>query len=142
MKTKLMAMLLVAGGSLFAQHLSVGVGIGAPGYYGVGPVAPPPVAVGAYRPPCPGPGYVWMDGYYGTYGNWIAGYWALPPYTGAYWVAPRLYGGHAYAGYWGGPRYAGPGFRAGGFSGGGYARGGGIARGGGFGRGGGHGFRR
>ena len=83
-----------------------------------------------------------MDGYYGTYGNWIAGYWALPPYTGAYWVAPRLYGGHAYAGYWGGPRYAGPGFRADGFSGGGYARGGGIARGGGFVRGGGHGFRR
>jgi len=124
MKTKLMAMLIVAGGSLFAQHLSVGVGIGAPGYYGVRPVAPLPVVVGAYRPPCPGPGYAWIDGYYGAYGNWIGGYWTLPPY----------------AGYWGGPRYAGPGFRAGGFVGGGYARG--YVRGGGFVRGGGHGFRR
>jgi len=106
MKKKLMAMLLVAGGSLFAQtHFSIGVRIGAPGYYSPVPVAP--VAVPVYRPACPGPGYVWIDGYSDDYGNWSNGYWTLPPYSGAYWVAPRFYGGHHYAGYWGGARFSG-----------------------------------
>ena len=55
MKKKLMAVMLVAGGSLFAQtRFSVGVQFGAPRYYQPGPVAPAPVAT-AYRPPCPGP---------------------------------------------------------------------------------------
>jgi hypothetical protein len=100
MKKKLMAVLLVAGGSLFAQtRFSVGVQFGAPGYAPV----PAPVAT-AYRPPCPGPGYVWVDGYYDGYGNRTNGYWAMPPYTGAYWVAPRFTGGHFGAGYWGGAR--------------------------------------
>jgi hypothetical protein len=102
MKTKLMTLLLVAGGSIFAQtRFSIGVYVGAPGYY---PPAPAPVVVTAYRPPCPGPGYVWVDGYYDAYGAWYNGYWALPPYAGAYWVAPRYYGGRFYAGYWGGAR--------------------------------------
>jgi hypothetical protein len=100
MKLKLMGLLMLAGGSLFAQtHFSIGVRIGTPGYYG-----PAPVAVAAYRPPCPGPGYVWIDGYYDGYGRWFDGYWAAPPYEGAYWVAPRNFGGHFYAGYWGGAR--------------------------------------
>jgi hypothetical protein len=99
MKTKLMALLLVAGGSMFAQtRFSVGVQFGAPHYYQPAPVA------AAYRPPCPGPGYVWVDGYYDGYGNWSNGYWAMPPYAGAYWVAPRYNGGHFFAGYWGGAR--------------------------------------
>jgi hypothetical protein len=99
MKTKLMALLLVVGGSLFAQpRFSIGVNLGTPAYY-----RPAPVAV-AYRPACPGPGYVWVDGYRDGYGRWISGYWALPPYAGAYWVAPRSYGGHFYTGYWGGAR--------------------------------------
>jgi hypothetical protein len=90
MKTKLLALILVAGGSLFAEtHFSVGVNLGGPGYYG-----PPRVAVAAYRPPCPGPGYAWVDGYRDGYGNWSDGYWA----------APRYYGGGYYNGYWGGER--------------------------------------
>jgi hypothetical protein len=99
MKTKLMALLLVAGGSLFAQtHFSIGIRVGAPRYYESVPVV-------AYRPPCPGPGYVWIDGYQDAYGNWFDGYWAVPPYAGSYWVAPRFFGGRSYAGYWGGARY-------------------------------------
>jgi hypothetical protein len=111
MKTKLMALLLVAGGSLLAQtHFSIGVQVGAPRYYG----PPARVVVPAYRPPFPGPGYVWIDGYRDGYGNWFDGYWALPPYAGSYWVAPRFFGGRFVAGYWGGARYSvgdGSGFR-------------------------------
>ncbi len=101
MKSKLMALMLVAGGALFAEtHFSIGVQIGRPA-----PVlVPAPVAVNAYQPPCPGPGYVWIDGYYDDYGNWYDGYWAMPPYVGAYWIAPRRTGGHFFAGYWGGTR--------------------------------------
>jgi len=98
MKTKLMALILVAGGSLFAQtRFSVGVNFGSPGYY-----APAPVVVPAYRPVAPGPGYVWVDGYHDAWGRWVAGYWAMPPYAGAYWVAPQFSGGRFVAGYWGG----------------------------------------
>ena|SRR5579862_7724544 len=100
MKTKLMTLILVAGGSLFAQtRFSVGVNFGSPGYY-----APAPIAVPAYRPVAPGPGYVWVDGYHDAWGRWVDGYWALPPYAGAYWVAPRFTGGRFVAGYWGGER--------------------------------------
>lgn len=28
----------------------------------------------AYIPPCPGPGYAWVDGYYND-GYWVPGYW-------------------------------------------------------------------
>jgi hypothetical protein len=58
MKTKLMALALLAGGSMFAAtRVSIGVGIGgyAPGYY-----QPQPAYVAA--PPCPGPDYIWSDG--------------------------------------------------------------------------------
>lgn len=101
MKTRLMAMMLMAGGALFAQtRLSIGVQIGSPA-----PVmVPAPAQVVAYQPPCPGPGYVWVDGYYDDSGNWYDGYWALPPYVGAYWVAPRFTSGQFYAGYWAGTR--------------------------------------
>jgi hypothetical protein len=102
MKTKLMTLLLVAGGSVFAQaRFSIGVHVGAPVYYRP---APAPVVVTAYRRPCPGPGYVWVDGYYDGYGNRFDGYWALPPYADAYWVAPRFSDGRFYGGYWGGAR--------------------------------------
>ncbi len=105
MKTKLMAILLMAGGALFGQpRVSIGVHIGAHPVYRPIRVAPVRWAVGVYRPPCPGPGYVWIDGYYDPYGAWLDGYWAYPPYAGAYWVTPRYYGGRYIAGYWGGPR--------------------------------------
>src|SRR5262249_53740204 len=96
MKTKLIAVLLVAGGSVFAQtRFSIGVHVGAPDYR----PTPAPVAVMASRPPCPGAGYVWVDGYYDGYGNWFDGYWALPPYAGAYRGAPRFVEGRFYPGY-------------------------------------------
>lgn len=105
MKTKLAVMALMAGAALFAEtHLSIGVQLGGPAGYRPGVVVPAPGPVpvaSAYRPPWPGPGYVWIDGYYDAYGNWFDGYWALPPYAGAYWIAPRLYGGRFYSGYWG-----------------------------------------
>ena len=75
MKTKLrlLAVALIAGGTMFAQtRLSVGIGVGGygPGYY-------PPPAYGQYMPPCPGPGYIWADGYWQR------------PYVNSYRVAPR-----------------------------------------------------
>lgn len=86
MNKKLLAMVLLMGGSAFAAtHISIGVGIGVPAYYGgyySGYYAPaPPVAV--YRPPCPGPGYTWMNGYWGPGHVWVGGYWAAP-YVGSY----------------------------------------------------------
>lgn len=104
MKTKLLAILLLAGSSLFAGHVSIGIGLGgyvpAYGYY-----APPPVA---YVPACPGPGYSWVDGYWYPVGPryiWRAGYWAPPAYGVRYRVAPRYYGrpyyGRPYRGYYG-----------------------------------------
>ena len=65
MKKKLIALVLLAGSSAFAEtRFSVGIGIGAP--------------VVASRPFYPGPGYNWVDGYYDPYGDWINGYWAPP----------------------------------------------------------------
>jgi len=42
-----------------AQAARVGIYVG-------GPVA--------YAPPCPGAGYVWVDGYWAN-GSWVPGYW-------------------------------------------------------------------
>ena len=89
MKTKLLVLVLLAGGSMFAQtRFSFGINIGgrAPGYY-----APAP-AYAAVRPPCPGPDYSWVDGYWDrNYGRneWVAGYWNRLPYARAYQVEPR-----------------------------------------------------
>jgi len=72
---KLIGVMLLAGSSLFAApHFSIGIGVGAPGYV-------PPAAV-AVQPPCPGPGYSWVDGYWAN-GAWIAGYWAPPAHYAA-----------------------------------------------------------
>jgi hypothetical protein len=103
MKTKLLALLLVAGSSLFAAgHFSIGVGIGvAPAYGYYAPPPPPPVV--SYAVPAPGPGYTWVGGYWypdGPRYAWRAGYWARPPYARAYWIAPRYYDHRYYAGYW------------------------------------------
>jgi hypothetical protein len=92
MKTKLLAMMLLAGGSMFAQtRFSVGVGVAGPnaGYY-------------AAIPPSPGPGYVWIEGFWSqNYGQsvWVPGYWSLQPYYGGY--GSSYYGGYN-SGYYGG----------------------------------------
>ena len=57
MKKKILAGLLLAGSTMFAApRISFGVGFGAPVV-----VAPPMVAA---VPPCPGPGYVFLNGYW------------------------------------------------------------------------------
>ena len=103
MKTKLFALLLLAGSSLFAgTRVFFGVGIGSGGYGYYAPPPPPPPVV-AYAAPAPGPGYTWVDGYWYPVGprwSWRAGYWAPRPYAGSYWVAPRYYGHRYYSGYW------------------------------------------
>ena len=93
MKTKLLALALLAGGALVAApRLVVGVGVGVPGNYAppAAVYAPTPVVV---RPPYPGLGYSWVNGYWSN-GVWIRGYWA-PPYRGRY-LAPRFYYGRPY----------------------------------------------
>jgi hypothetical protein len=90
MKTKLLAMMLLAGGSMFAQT-RVGIGIGFGGY-GAGSYQPPP-SYASNIPPCPGPDYTWVDGYWSqNYGpnTWVAGYWNRQPITSGYQVAPRF----------------------------------------------------
>lgn len=102
MKTKLLALLFLAGSSMFAAprvFVGIGVGVGpAYGYY-----APPPPPAYTYVAPAPEPGYSWVSGYYYPVGPryvWHAGYWARPPYPYAVWVGPRYYGGRYYRGYW------------------------------------------
>jgi len=108
MKTKLLALMLLAGGALMAgPRVFVGFGFG--GYYrpyvAPAPVyyAAPPVARVAPVPVAPGLGYTWVGGYWYPYAGhyaWRAGYWARPPYAGARWVAPRYAGHYYYGGYW------------------------------------------
>ena len=97
MKTKLLPVLLLLGGSAIAAEISVGVTIG----------PPPPPRVGRVRPPGPGPEYVWVEGYWYPVGRqyrWHEGYWTRPPYPGSVWVVPRHDGERFYDGYWEGDR--------------------------------------
>jgi hypothetical protein len=102
MKSKLFAVLLLAGSSLFAAlrgavGIGVGVGIPAPAY------APPPAPAVGYVAPAPGRGYAWLGGYWypnGARWAWCGGYWADRPYAHAYWVAPRYNRHRYYRGYW------------------------------------------
>jgi hypothetical protein len=69
-------------------------------YYGNPVVAPQPVIVHrappAPRPErivaSPGPGYVWVPGYWAASRGewvWVGGHWERPPRRGAVWVPPR-----------------------------------------------------
>jgi hypothetical protein len=104
MKSKLLALMFLAGGALFAgPRFVVGVGLGyGPGYYA--PPPPPPPVVSYYaRPAYPGPGYAWVDGYWNWAGAryaWTPGYWGYRPYPRSTWVGPRYYGHQYYRGYW------------------------------------------
>jgi len=58
MKKKILVGLLLAGSTMFAApQVSFGVGFGNRGPEDVAPIA-------AAMPPCPGPGYVFVDGYW------------------------------------------------------------------------------
>jgi hypothetical protein len=97
-KKSLLALLVLCAGTALAQ-VSIGVGIR------IGP--PPPPRVVRVVPATPGPGYMWVDGYWYAAGNrwrWHAGYWTLPPYPGARWVPARHDGAMFYAGFWDGDR--------------------------------------
>ena len=51
-----------------------------------------PPAYAANIPPCPGPGYTWIDGYWtNDFGRevWVPGFWNAPPVFSGY-VAPRF----------------------------------------------------
>ncbi|HML18808.1 MAG TPA: hypothetical protein VK419_17375 [Bryobacteraceae bacterium] len=78
MKTKLIATLLLAGSTMFAApRISVGVGFGFPVPVASAPVVVAPPVVAAV-PPCPGPDYAGVGGYYAYVGGrpvWHAGYW-------------------------------------------------------------------
>ena len=92
---KLLLTMLLAGGTIFAADFSVGIRVG----------PPPAPRVVRVRPASPGPGYVWVDGYWYPNGRrytWHSGYWTREPYAGAIWVAPRYDGGLFYQGYWSG----------------------------------------
>jgi hypothetical protein len=71
----------------FAAFTIVGCGGGV--YYAA--VPPPPVRYEALGP-APGPGYVWINGYWGWGGSayaWVPGRYVRPPRPRAVWVAPR-----------------------------------------------------
>jgi len=76
---------------MFAQsRFSVGIGFGGNdgGFY------QPPPAYASNIPPCPGPGYTWVDGYWSQdYGRpvWVAGFWSAPSsFSVGYQFAPRF----------------------------------------------------
>lgn len=71
----------------FAALTIAGCGGGV--YYAT--VPPPPVRVEAFGP-APGPGYVWINGYWGWGGSsyaWVPGRYVRPPHAHSVWVAPR-----------------------------------------------------
>lgn len=68
--------------------------------------APPPLRVETYGP-APGPGFVWINGYWNWGGNnyvWVPGRWDRGPRPGSRWVDPRWeHRGNSYRfhrGYW------------------------------------------
>ena len=71
MKKKLLALVLLAAGSMFAIEIGIHIG------------APPPPRIVHVRIASPGPGYAYVEGYWypvGGHYHWHAGYWSRPPY--------------------------------------------------------------
>jgi WXXGXW repeat (2 copies) len=69
------------GAGMFLASCGAGVA-----YYAPGP--PPPVRVETFGV-APGPGFVWINGYWGYRGSahvWIPGRWERPPRQGRVWV--------------------------------------------------------
>ena len=68
---------------------------------------PPPAVRYEARPVAPGPGFVWVDGYWNWAGGryvWVPGRWNRPPYEGAYWSHGHYDhyndGWHYHEGHW------------------------------------------
>lgn len=80
MKKAMLATILLAGSALAGPRITVGIGFGAP------------ARVAVVQPVCPGPGYVWVDGYYGPAGVWVPGFWRAPVI--GYAAAPRYVAPH------------------------------------------------
>ena len=62
-------------------------------YYVASPPPPPAVGVVGYAP---GPGYVWVDGFWDWRGRyvWVPGYWGRRPHPHAIWVPGRAHYEH------------------------------------------------
>ena len=85
---------------------------------GFGAPAPPPMPAHSYggyrRPPMPGPGFVWVEGFWsldraGRY-IWVSGLWVRPPYGDARWMAPCYERGRFFGGFWSAPHRGRVGF--------------------------------
>jgi WXXGXW repeat (2 copies) len=81
--------------SIGAARVDLGLVVGAP------PPPPPPGVVVAPVGVAPGPGYVWVPGYWDWVDGrwvWVDGRWVLPPRPHGVWVEPkvefRLHRGH------------------------------------------------
>ena len=80
------------------------VGCAAGGAYYVAP--PPPAPVVGVVGYAPGPGYVWIDGFWDWRGHyaWVPGYWGRPPHPRAVWMPGRAFYEHGRyhykRGYW------------------------------------------
>ena len=97
MKRAILGLAFLMGSTILSAQFSIGVRIG----------EPPPPRVVRVHPRSPGPGYVWVDGYWYPNGRryvWHDGYWTRPPYGSARWIGPRYEGGLFYEGYWDGDR--------------------------------------
>ncbi|HVN76440.1 MAG TPA: hypothetical protein VMT19_08995 [Thermoanaerobaculaceae bacterium] len=81
---RIAAMLLVMAGAASALA-GCAVGLVVPG--------PPPAPFVEVRAAMPGPGFVWIDGYWGWRSRWVwtPGTWARPPHPRAVWVPGRWY---------------------------------------------------
>jgi hypothetical protein len=98
-------LLLAIGGPLALTLFLAGCG---PSYrYGYASYGPPPPRV-EYYGVAPGPGYVWVPGYWQWSSNtyvWVPGRWATPPHPRAVWIPGRYVqrrGGYLYRpGHWG-----------------------------------------
>jgi hypothetical protein len=95
--TLLLALTLLAAGSVADAQVSVGIRIG----------PPPRPRVIRVQPRRPYSDSVWIGGYWYPAGRryrWHDGYWTRPPYEGARWIEPHHDGEQFFQGYWGGDR--------------------------------------
>jgi WXXGXW repeat (2 copies) len=78
--------------SILALTFSAFSLIGCAGGYGYYASTPPPPIRAEVVGVAPGPGYVWINGYWGWRGRsyaWVPGYYTRPPRARARWVEPR-----------------------------------------------------